>query len=91
MFLLYSMENLVEILKREIQRQVEIKLSEYKLVKESNKQEIGKIITESELCKRLNISRQTISKYRKENKIPYLKIGDNIRYELEKVVKAISN
>ena len=85
------MENLVEILKREIQRQVEIKLSEYKLVKESNKQEIGKIITESELCKRLNISRQTISKYRKENKIPFLKIGDNIRYELEKVVKAISN
>jgi len=42
-----------------------------------------------QLSERLNISRTTISRYRKENKIPYLKVGNNIRYEYNKVLKSL--
>ena len=57
----------------------------------TEKEEIGEVIKEDELCKRLSLSRTTISTYRRNNKIPYLKVGNNIRYKYEKVLKDLKN
>ena len=45
------------------------------------------IIDENELSKRLNISKVTLGKYRKEGTIPYIRIGSTIRYNYPKVIK----
>ncbi len=45
------------------------------------------IIDENELSKRLNISKATLGKYRKEGTIPFIKIGRTIRYNYPKVIK----
>ena len=83
------MDSIINALANEIQRQVNIavehKMNELKFEKE----EIGEVIKEDELCRRLELSRTTISTYRRKNKIPYLKVGNNIRYEYEKVLKAL--
>ena len=83
------MDEILRILTIEIRKQVEIAFNE-KLVniKEIEIQD-EEILTESQLCERLNLTRTTISRYRKENKIPYLKVGNNIRYEYNKVLKSI--
>ena len=45
------------------------------------------IIDENELSKRLNISKVTLGKYRKEGTIPFIKIGRTVRYNYPKVIK----
>jgi len=47
------------------------------------------IISESELCKRLNISRTTALTWSKKKKIPRLKIGKQTRYDWNAVIKAL--
>ena len=47
------------------------------------------IITEKELSKRLNISKVTLHKYRKEGKIPFSKVGRTIRYDYKEVMETI--
>ena len=49
------------------------------------------IIDENELSKRLNISKVTLGKYRKEGTIPFIKIGRTIRYNYPKVIKEWNN
>jgi len=51
----------------------------------------NKLITENELSKRLNISKVTLHKYRKNGTIPFIKIGRNIRYDYQKVLKSMEN
>jgi excisionase family DNA binding protein len=55
--------------------------------------EIGnyELITEKELSKRLNLSKVTLHKYRKEGMIPYINIGRTIRYNFSEVVKSMNN
>ena len=66
------MDEILRILTIEIRKQVEIALNE-KLVNNKEKEiQDEEILTESQLCERLNLTRTTISRYRKENKIPYL-------------------
>ncbi len=47
------------------------------------------IITGDELCKKLNVTTQTLIKWRQKGKIPYLQLGASIRYDLEKVLDAL--
>ena len=47
------------------------------------------IIDENELSKRLNISKVTLGKYRKDGTIPFSTVGRNIRYDYQKVLKLI--
>jgi excisionase family DNA binding protein len=47
------------------------------------------IITEKELSKRLNITKVTLHKYRKEGKIPFSQIGRTIRYDYKEVMETI--
>ena len=83
------MNNILQAFTQEIKRQVNIALQEKIAEMKNEKEEIGEVIKEDELCKRLSLSRTTISTYRRNNKIPYLKVGNNIRYEYEKVLKAL--
>ena len=83
------MQDIIRILKIEIRKQVEDAVNEKLSNHFNNEIEDDEILSENQLCERLNISRTTISRYRKENKIPYLKVGNNIRYEYNKVLNSI--
>ena len=83
------MEEIIRILTIEIRKQVENVVNEKLSIHLYNEIEDDEILSENQLCERLNLSRTTISRYRKENKIPYLKVGNNIRYEYNKVLKSI--
>ena len=47
------------------------------------------IITEKELSKRLNITKATLHKYRKQGKIPFSQIGRTIRYDYKEVMETL--
>lgn len=47
------------------------------------------IITEKELSKRLNITKVTLHKYRKQGKIPFSQVGRTIRYDYKEVMETI--
>ena len=83
------MQDIIRILTIEIRKQVEDVVNEKLSNHFNNEIEDDEILSENQLCERLNLSRSTISRYRKENKIPYLKVGNNIRYEYNKVLNSI--
>ena len=85
------MDSIINALANEIQRQVNMALEHKMNELKFEKEEVGEVIKEDELCRRLELSRTTISSYRRKNKIPYLKVGNNIRYEYEKVLKALEH
>ena len=47
------------------------------------------IITGEQLCKKLDVTIQTLIRWRHKGKIPYMQIGSAIRYDLNKVLEAI--
>jgi hypothetical protein len=47
------------------------------------------IMTGEQVCVKLDINIQTLTRWRKKGKIPYLQIGSAIRYDFNKVVAAI--
>ena len=47
------------------------------------------IITEKELSERIGISKVTLHKYRKEGKIPFIKVGRTIRYDYKEVMETL--
>ena len=47
------------------------------------------IITEKELSERLNITKVTLHKYRKQGKIPFSQVGRIIRYDYKEVMETI--
>jgi excisionase family DNA binding protein len=49
----------------------------------------GNLISEKELSKYLNVTLPTLNKWRSKGKIPFIQLGSLIRYDLEKVVKAL--
>ena len=55
----------------------------------SSIQLIPELISENELSKRLNLSKVTLHKYRKDDIIPYLRIGRTIRYNYKEVLTSI--
>ena len=83
------MDTILQALTQEIEKQVTLAVEQKFSEMKTEKEEISELIREDELCKRLSLSRTTISTYRRNNKIPYLKVGNNIRYEYEKVLKAL--
>ena len=75
------MDTILQALTQEIEKQVTLAVEQKFSEMKTEKEEISEVIREDELCKRLSLSRTTISTYRRNNKIPYLKVGNNIRYE----------
>ena len=49
------------------------------------------LITEKELSERVDISKVTLHKFRREGKIPYCKVGRTIRYNYKEVVESLKN
>ena len=47
------------------------------------------IITEKELSERLNITKVTLHKYRKQGKIPFSQVGRTIRYDYKEVMETL--
>jgi len=52
--------------------------------------EPNKPISESELCEKVGLSKPTLWKLRKNNKIPFLKVGSRILYNLTDVLAALN-
>jgi DNA invertase Pin-like site-specific DNA recombinase len=83
------LKELYDILKPAIKKELEerdILLLEVvnKLLKEELKSRT--VVTEKTLIKQLNVSRQTLSKWRREGKIPYYRINGSIRYNIDEVL-----
>tara|TARA_R110001632_G_scaffold111797_1_gene222631 strand:+ start:196 stop:453 length:258 start_codon:yes stop_codon:yes gene_type:complete len=49
------------------------------------------IITEKELSERLNITKVTLHKYRRQGKIPFSQVGRTIRYDYKEVMEALKH
>lgn len=47
------------------------------------------IIDGDNLCKKLGITRQTLFRWRKQNRIPFIQQGAVVRYDFNKVVQAL--
>ena len=47
------------------------------------------IMTGDQVCEKLDISIQTLTKWRQKGKIPFLQVGVAIRYDFNKVVSAL--
>ena len=56
---------------------------------ESNQTPQPEIMTGEELCKKLDVTIQTLIRWRHKGKIPYLQIGSSIRYDFNKVLDAL--
>ena len=56
---------------------------------ESNQAPQPEIMTGEELCKKLDVTIQTLIRWRHKGKIPYLQIGSSIRYDFNKVLDAL--
>lgn len=48
-----------------------------------------KPFTEPEAAEYLSVSPQTLKRWREKGKIPFIKIGASIRYDLDEVIKAL--
>ena len=46
-------------------------------------------LPKKELSKRLNITKVTLHKYRKEGKIPFSQVGRTIRYDYKEVMETL--
>jgi len=55
----------------------------------SNQPPKPEIMTGEELCKKLDVTIQTLIRWRHKGKIPYLQIGSSIRYDFNKVLDAL--
>jgi excisionase family DNA binding protein len=49
----------------------------------------SEIINRDELCKRLAITEPTVIRWEKKGKIPSLRIGSNVRYDWQAVIKSL--
>jgi hypothetical protein len=47
------------------------------------------IITGEDLSKKLGVTIQTLIRWRQKGKIPFLQIGNSIRYDFNKVIEAL--
>lgn len=49
------------------------------------------ILDTDQLMLKLGVTRPTLSKWRKENRIPFIQVGSVVRYDLDKVLEALEN
>ena len=55
----------------------------------SKNEVVRKPITTKELCEFLGVTGQTIIRWKKKGKIPFFRIGSAVRFDLDKVLKAL--
>jgi predicted DNA-binding transcriptional regulator AlpA len=74
-----------------ISNAVKTALADYEPPRTDTTTKEPKLIDETELCKRLQKSKPTIWKYRKEGKIPFKRIGKRILYNWQDVYNSLHN
>jgi len=79
----FPIEEIVERL-REVVRQEMASFSKLD-AKEENKN----LLTTTQLCDYLGITPQTLIRYKKKKKIPYIEVGSSFRFNLPDVLKAL--
>ncbi|SMD46392.1 DNA binding domain-containing protein, excisionase family [Aquiflexum balticum DSM 16537] len=51
----------------------------------------GLILDTDQLMEKLGVTRPTLSKWRKEGRIPFIQVGSVVRYDLDKVLEVLEN
>lgn len=51
----------------------------------------GNILDTEQIIAKLGVTRPTLSKWRKEGRIPFIQVGSVVRYDLDKVLEALEN
>lgn len=51
----------------------------------------GTILDTDQLMAKLGVTRPTLSKWRKEGRIPFIQVGAVVRYDLDKVLEVLEN
>lgn len=49
------------------------------------------ILDTDQLMEKLGVTRPTLSKWRKENRIPFIQVGAVVRYDMDKVLEALES
>jgi excisionase family DNA binding protein len=49
------------------------------------------ILDTDQLMEKLGVTRPTLSKWRKEGRIPFIQVGAVVRYDLDKVLESLEN
>jgi excisionase family DNA binding protein len=49
------------------------------------------IVSTEYLMEKLGVTRPTLSKWRKEGRIPFIQVGSVVRYDLDKVLEVLEN
>lgn len=49
------------------------------------------ILGTEQLMEKLGVTRPTLSRWRKEGRIPFIQIGSVVRYDLDKVLESLEN
>ena len=57
----------------------------------TNQQQSQTILDTDQLMAKLGVTRPTLSRWRKENRIPFIQVGSVVRYDLDKVLEALEN
>lgn len=71
---------------------IESLLIDLKHPEDSNQTKLSQTILDTDqLMAKLGVTRPTLSRWRKENRIPFIQVGSVVRYDLEKVLEALEN
>lgn len=72
-----------------IKKAVHTSLLEIKLLPQ-HKEVNSTFLNTEQLAQKLQVSDQTINRWRKKNRIPFVKIGKSFRYDVEEVLQVLS-
>lgn len=75
----------------ELLQSVRLLIKEELGLKNNQSGTIPEYCTGEELCAYIGISKPTLIRYRKKGKIPFIEMGNCIRYDKEKVAKALDS
>ena len=75
----------------ELLNSIRILIKEELGLKSNDSESKTEFITGEELCAFIGISKPTLIRYRKKGKIPFIEMGNCIRYDKEKVAKALDS
>ena len=76
-------------LKIEMQNWIKEVLDQPDSIQVQNKS--NNILDTDQLMEKLGVTRPTLSKWRKEGRIPFIQVGSVVRYDLDKVLEALEN
>lgn len=75
--------------KDEMAKLIQAQLESLKLLTKQTTEQT--ILDTDQLMAKLGVTRPTLSRWRKENRIPFIQVGSVVRYDLDKVLEALEN